>query len=100
MNKVVEASANVPTELGKEFRKEMKSLFQDMSTSLCQRDLVFLKIIDDHKKVVQALQQQNENSIRMLSYKVFELSSALSGFKKAMIDRTDNAPALVHQQND
>lgn len=97
MNKVVEATVNVPSVMGNEFRKEMKALIKDMSYSLQQRDQVFLKSIDDHKKVVLELQKQNENSIKFLSNKVFDLSSNIYEFKHAMVERTDNSLALVHQ---
>lgn len=71
-----------------------------MSHRLHERDQIFLKTIEEHKKANVALQQQNENSIKILSDKVFELSSSISEFKNDVSVRTDSAMAFVHEQTD
>lgn len=100
MDKITTVASHLPGDMGRELNKQLKSIFKDMSYRLHDRDQIFLKTIDEHKKVVLALQQPNESSIKSLTDKVFELSTMISEFKNDMTVRTNNAMALVHQQGD
>lgn len=71
-------------------------MFKDMPHRLYDRDKIFLQTINEYKKAILAL-QQNENSIKSLTDKVFELSSTISKFKNSVTVRIDSALALVHR---
>lgn len=87
MNKITEAISTLPREISKEFHKKMKEMFHNLSDSLHQTDQIFLKHLADHKEIVLAPQKKNENSIKLLSDKVFELSSSHSDFKSMVMQQ-------------
>lgn len=56
MDKITTVVDHLPRDMGKKLNKQLKSLFKDVSHRLHEHDLTLLKTIDEHKKVVQALQ--------------------------------------------
>lgn len=106
LKKIVEIASKVLANMSKEFRKDMKELLKDIIENLKHRDALYFKRFQDHKEAVLA----NENTIKTVIDKVYELNSSLNEFKSMImqrmkqtvnaLERTNSTMALVYQQRE
>ena len=67
--------------MSKEFGVKINELIQTILENLKRRDEIYFKQIADHKAAVHSLQNTNQESLKLLSDKVFSMSSSLIEFK-------------------
>lgn len=81
LKRITETLTNVPEQMSKSFREELKAFLKDIVKNLKKKDEIFFERIQKQRKVVLVLQDSNSKKISALTDKVLELSSSLNDFK-------------------
>lgn len=82
---MIEATNNLPGNFGTELTKRLREILKETTSSLRERDQLFLTQIANHKEAVVSIQKVVENHTKGTNERILELRFFIHDFKETSL---------------